>query len=312
MAVFRVERTNNYTVMSNYHLRDKTLSLKAKGLLSLMLSLPETWDYTLAGLARISLEGKDAIRAAVMELEKAGYIHRSQTTDKAGKFSSNEYIIREYPDSYKPSPEGPSSAQPLPENPTTDKPSTVSTQTENPTQINKDPVKKEIKITDSVSTESFPFPSSPPTTSTPAAAEPPEAKGRKRGRRSAVRQEEMDGYRALIRENIEYDCFVRDHPYDAGQLDEMVELMVEAVCSRRKTLRVAGNDFPQAVVKSRLLKLDGEHIRFVFDCLKENVTQVRNIKQYLLAVLYNAPVTMENHYAARVNHDLRTGDRCSS
>ncbi len=84
MAVFRVERTNNYTVMSNYHLRDKTLSLKAKGLLSLMLSLPETWDYTLSGLARISLEGKDAIRAAVVELEKAGYIQRSRTRNEKG------------------------------------------------------------------------------------------------------------------------------------------------------------------------------------------------------------------------------------
>ena len=97
MAVFRVERTQNYTVMSNYHLRDRRLSLKAKGLLSLMLSLPEDWDYTLSGLARISLEGKDAIRAAVVELEQAGYVQRRQTTDKAGKFSSNEYIIREWP-----------------------------------------------------------------------------------------------------------------------------------------------------------------------------------------------------------------------
>ena len=138
MAVFRVERTNNYTVMSNYHLRDKTLSLKAKGLLSLMLSLPETWDYTLSGLARISLEGKDAIRAAVVELEKAGYIQRGQTTDKAGKFSGNEYIIREYPTAQAPSLEEPSS-----ENPTTEKPATGSTQTGNtspvfPTQINID------------------------------------------------------------------------------------------------------------------------------------------------------------------------------
>ena len=152
MAVFRVERTQNYTVMSNYHLRDKTISFKAKGLLSLMLSLPEDWDYTLAGLTRISLEGKDAIRAAV------------------------------------------------------------------------------------------------------------------------------------------------------------VELMVEAVCSKKKNIRVAGNDFPQAVVKSRLLKLDGEHIRFVFDCLRENTTQVRNMKQYLLTVLYNAPATIENHYAAQVNYDLYGGE----
>ena len=121
-------------------------------------------------------------------------------------------------------------------------------------------------------------------------------------------QGEMDAYRELIRENIGYDDFVRERPYDAGQLDEMVELMVEAVCSKKKNIRVAGNNFPQAVVKSRLLKLDSEHIRFVFDCLRENTTQVRNMKQYLLAVLYNAPVTMENHYAAQVNHDLYGGE----
>ena len=120
-------------------------------------------------------------------------------------------------------------------------------------------------------------------------------------------QGEMDAYRELIRENIRYGDFVQEHPYDAGQLDEMVELMVEAVCSKKKNIRVAGNDFPQAVVKSRLLKLDFEHIRFVFDCLRENTTQVRNMKQYLLTVLYNAPVTMESYYAAQVNHDLYGG-----
>lgn len=119
-----------------------------------------------------------------------------------------------------------------------------------------------------------------------------------------MKESEMGAYRDLIRENIRYDDFVREHPWDAGQLDEMVELIVEAVCSKRETLRVAGNEFPQAVVKSRLLKLDDGHIRFVFDCLKNNTTQVRNIKQYLLTTLYNAPVTMENHYAAQVNHDL--------
>ena len=119
-----------------------------------------------------------------------------------------------------------------------------------------------------------------------------------------MKESEMGAYRDLIRENIRYDDFVREHPWDAGQLDEMVELMVEAVCSKRETLRVAGNEFPQAVVKSRLLKLDDGHIRFVFDCLQKNTTQVRNMKQYLLTVLYNAPVTMESHYAAQVNHDL--------
>ena len=97
MAVFRVERTRDYTVMSNHHLRDKNLSLKAKGLLSQMLSLPEDWDYTLAGLSRINRESKDAIRSAVNELEKAGYVQRRQTTDASGKFSANEYVIHECP-----------------------------------------------------------------------------------------------------------------------------------------------------------------------------------------------------------------------
>ena len=299
MAVFRVERTKNYTVMSNYHLRDKNLSLKAKGLLSQMLSLPEDWDYTLLGLAQINAEGKDAIRAAVTELERAGYIRRRQTVDKDGKFSSNEYIIREYPVSAPDLPKGPSSAFPLMENPTTDEPTADLTPADFPTQINKERKKKEKEKTEPQSKESLPFHSAPPQDGS-------ERQERKRWHQidRTVNKAEMDGYRELIRENICYDEFIQEHPWDAEQLDEMVEILVEAVCSKRDTIRVAGNDFPQAVVKARLLKLDAGHIRFVFDCLKNNTTQIKNIKQYLLTTLYNAPVTMENHYAAQVNHDL--------
>ena len=126
MAVFRVERTRDYIVMSNYHLRDKELSLKAKGLLSQMLSLPEDWDYTLSGLFCINRESKDTIRSAVNELEKAGYVQRRQTTDASGKFSGNEYIIHECPVKQEPS-SG---------NPTTDNPSAGKPLSENPTQLN--------------------------------------------------------------------------------------------------------------------------------------------------------------------------------
>ena len=306
MAVFRVERTHNYTVMSNHHLRDKGLSLKAKGLLSQMLSLPEDWDYTLAGLAKINAEGRDAIRAAVQELERAGYIRRSRVRDDKGCLRGTEYVIYERPQQPDGDvPESPAaepffSSQPALEEPVEGAPALENPTLEDTTQLNIDktnPLKN--KILTSQSTDSFPFPSSPP-----AAAQPSEAKGRTRRKRKGMSKGEMDAYREMIRENIDYDSFVRERPYDAGQLDEMVELMVEAVCSRKETLRVAGNDFPQAVVKSRLLKLDREHIVFVFDCLKENTTQVRNMKQYLLTVLYNAPATIENHYAAQVNHDL--------
>lgn len=287
MPVFRVERTRDYTVMSNYHLRDKRLTLKAKGLLSQMLSLPEDWDYTLSGLSHINRESKDAIRSAVNELEQAGYIHRRQTTDASGKFSTNEYIIHEHPDQPEPLLEKPSS-----ENPTTDNPPTGNPSPENPTQLNTKKPSKEKLNTDGQSTDSIPFRGD-------TAGGPPEPKGR-----VAASMEEIESYRALILENIEYDFIRQDYGLYSSDLDEIVEIMVETVCARRKYTRVAGSDFPHEVVKSRLLKLNGEHIRFVMDCMKENTTKIRNIKQYLLTALFNAPTTIGNYYSSLVNHDM--------
>ena len=126
--VFRIEKSKDYTVLSNHHLRNSELSLRAKGLLSQILSLPEDWDYTIAGLAAINKEGKDAVRAAVQELEKAGYIERRQTTGAGGKFGGNEYVVHEHP----------VCAAPLSVFPTTDNPSTEKPLTENPTELSKD------------------------------------------------------------------------------------------------------------------------------------------------------------------------------
>lgn len=127
MAVMRVAKSANYTVMSNYHLDDARISLKAIGLLSKILRLPDDWDYTLEGLAKICKEGKDAIRSAIVELEKAGYIERRQTHAEDGSFAGNEYIVHEAPVGTEP----PLSGFPTTENPLTDNPST-----ENPTQPN--------------------------------------------------------------------------------------------------------------------------------------------------------------------------------
>ena len=290
MAVFRVEKSRDYTVMSNYHLRDKGLSLKAKGLLSQMLSLPEDWDYTLSGLSHINRESKDAIRSAVNELEAAGYIQRRQTTDASGKFSGNEYVIHESPVKTEPSLEKPSSGNPTTDNPSTGKPSSG-----NPTQLNIDITNTQKQNTDISSTDSIPF------FSEETAAWLPEANRRE------TDAQKMDSYRELIRENIEYDILLHDLPYDKDRLDEIVELMTETVCSKRKYIRIAGNDFPAESVKSRFLKIDAEHIKFVFDCLNANTSKVRNIKQYLLTVIYNAPTTIGNYYSSLVNHDLYGG-----
>ena len=254
MAVFRIERTRDYTVMSNHHLRNANLSLKAKGLLSMMLSLPEDWNYTTRGLAKICKEGVDAIGAALRELEAAGYIVRHT------------------------------------ENPYMDKPDT-----EKPAELNIEKSNTQKQNIYGSSTDSIPFRDC-------AADCLPERKGR-----DAMSLTEIESYRELIQENIGYEYLCQQYETYREDLDEIVELIVETVCAKRKTTRIAGSDFPHEIVRSRFLKLDNSHIEFVMDCLQKNTTEIRNMKQYLLTVLFNAPTTISNHYTSQVNHDLYGG-----
>ena len=290
MAVFRIERTRDYTVMSNHHLRNANLSLKAKGLLSMMLSLPEDWNYTTRGLAKICKEGVDAIGAALRELEAAGYIVRHKLRDSQGRISDTEYVIYE-----QPQPKNPDTPQPDTASPDTENPDMVKPDTEKPAELNIEKSNTEKSITYGSSTDSIPFRET-------AAARPPERKGR-----DAMSVTEIENYRELILENIEYDCLKQRYPLYLDDLNEIVELLVETVCAKRKTTRISGADFPHEIVRSRFLKLDSSHIEFVMDCLQKNTTQVRNMKQYLLAVLFNAPTTMNNHYTSLVNHDMHAG-----
>lgn len=124
-----------------------------------------------------------------------------------------------------------------------------------------------------------------------------------------MRMDEMDGYRERIRENIDYGLLCREHPYDTEEINGYVELMAETCASRRAYIRVNGEDIPAELVKKRLLKLDGEHIRYVMDSLRQNTTQVVNIRAYTLAALYNAPVTISQYYTAQVSHDMAQGFR---
>ena len=302
MAVFRVERNTGYTVMSNHHLRNKELTLKAKGLLSQMLSLPENWDYTLAGLSYINRESIDAIRTAVWELEKAGYITRRQGRDEKGKMTAIEYTIYEQPQPPAldcPVLENPTADKPILENPTPDNPTS-----ENPTQLNKEIQKtnlpkKEKLNTDISSTHSIPFHSLNPSPLEDA-AQPPERK----------RKEATDAYRVyeeIIKDNIEYEHFIKHTDFEKERLDEIVSLILETVCTSRKTIRIAGDDYPAELVKAKFMKLNSSHIEFVFACMSENTTKIRNIKQYLKAVLFNAPNTIDSYYTALVNHDMYGG-----
>ena len=290
MAVFRVERNTGYTVMSNHHLRNKELSLKAKGLLSQMLSLPEDWDYTLAGLSHINREKIDAIREAVKELEKAGYIVRSRERDEKGRLRGADYVIYE-----QPQPKEPEAATSSEQPPTSDLPTW-----ENPTQLNNDISSKEQSVTDLSSTHSIPFHSlNPLPYEQDEAATPPERK-----RTEAKTNSAIEIYREIIKDNIDYDILIQDPKMDKDRLDEIVEIMLETVCTARKTIRIAGDDYPAELVKSKFMKLNSSHVEFVLDCMRENTTKIRNIKQYLKAVLFNAPSTIDSYYTALVNHDF--------
>lgn len=144
MSVIRIHKTNNFTVMSNYHFKEKKMSLKAKGLLSLMLSLPDDWDYNVSGLVRLSKDGKDSVMSALQELEKFGYLTRQQLFNEKGQFNGIEYNIYEQPQQENPIAENPISAKPISANQNAEKPQ----------QLNTNPLitKKDNKITNVSST----------------------------------------------------------------------------------------------------------------------------------------------------------------
>ena len=255
--------------MSNYHLRDTALTLKAIGLLSKMLSLTDEWDYTTRGLAAICKEGVDAIGAALKELESHGYLVRRQLRDSRGRITDTEYTIYE-----SPHPPLPDTAEPY---------------TEKPAQLNKDRRSKEKEIPNGSSTDI----SNPDPIYLPAHLQGAGCDGMG-----------YEAARELVKENIEYDILTQDPQQDKEQLDEVVDLMAETLCSRRQTIVVAGDEYPAEMVKEKLLRVNSMHIGYVFDCLKQNTTYVRNIKKYLLASLFNAPSTMGSYYSALVNHDM--------
>ena len=297
MAVFRIEKTRDYTVMANHHLRNTKLSLKAKGLLSLMLSLPEDWDYTTKGLAKICKDGVDSICSTVNELEEHGYVIRERIRNAKGQLTDIQYTILE-----QPKPPQPGQGKPKQENPVLDSPVLGTPKQEEPEQGNPAQLNTKKSSNQGLNTDLSNTEVSNPIQSNPYEDELQAADGMGTDTRSS-----REIYREIILENIEYRHLVQNNQIDRERLDELVELIVDTVCSARKTIRIAGDDYPAEVVKSRFMKLDSSHIEYVLSSMEENTTYVRNIKKYLLAALYNAPSTISSYYTSLVNHDLYGG-----
>ena len=296
MAVCRIEKTKDYTVMANHHLRNKGLSLKAKGLLSLMLSLPEDWDYTVKGLAYICKDGIDSINGAIKELETTGYMHRQRVRNDRGQLTTTEYTIREYPqnlggDTF------PAEVLPAQESPILENPTQVMPIQEEPHQLNTylqtiDKSKKDLFITET----SNPYQSNP--------------YGGKKAGYDEIGCETYEEVKEMVYENIEYEHFKQHGGIGMRErLDEIADIIIETLCSTKDTINIAGDDYPARLVKNKMLRITSSHIEYVFDCLNKNTTYVRNIKRYLLAALFNAPSTIDNYYSALVNHDLYSPNR---
>jgi hypothetical protein len=290
VAVFRVEKTRDFTIMSNHHLRNKALSLKAKGLQSLMLSLPESWDFTTRGLAFICKDGVDSITSALTELERHGYLTRRRLRDGRGRLTETEYTIHEQPvdlpedengatKPFPPNRENPRLDNPRLDNPILGNPVQDSPILENPAQLS---MYNNIPTDESSTESSSIHPSITPAT-----------------------DGQTEDYRALLMENISYNVLRESHGQE--RVDEIVEVLLDAVSSTKPTIRVDGEDKPAEIVRSRLLKLNHSHIEYCFERLDENTTKIRNIKAYLLTTLYNAPATIGHYYQAEVQHDMYGG-----
>ena len=306
MAVFRIEKNKNYTVMANYHLRDISLSLKAKGLLSLMLSLPEGWDYTTKGLACICKDGVDSICSTVKELEKAGYVQRRRLRNELGHLTEIEYTILEkpvrtaaseesLPDSSEKAGTPPKREKPVLDYPVLDIPEQAFPEQaipeqeepvqENLAQLNIQESITEKSITDLSSKDSF-FPS---TEAVPVNRQVPLTDGRTE--------------RERIREQIEYKI-MRDR-YGQEQIDELVEIMLEVAMNRSPTIRIGREaEYATAYVQDRFSRITSMHIERVCDGIRDNHTQVRNTKAYLLAALFNAVSTLDSYYTMQANSDF--------
>lgn len=275
MAVYhRVNKNRSYTVMANFHLRDKDLSLKAVGLLSKMLSFNDGWKFSTCGLSAICKEGPDAILSTLRELERNGYLIRHRQRDSKGRLSSTIFHIFE-----EPQPVSPDTDSPHTEKPDMDKPYMDNPHGENPAQIN----------TNQVITQE---------------------RNNNLSNYQSINLDGMDGiderarYEELIRDNLELEILSQDSRFNIDRVNEMVEIMLDAICSTRPTIRINDEDMPQQVVKSRFLKLNSSHIEYVLHAMDECPSDIRNIRAYMLTTLYNASLTMDNYYSALVNHDL--------
>ena len=282
MAIIRVPKVTNYTVMSNHHLTDRDLSFKAKGLMSYMLSRPDDWDFTIAGLSRLNKDGRDAIGRIIQELESHGYLERIRRRQSKGTFGTMEYVLHEQPMPGNPALDKPALENPGQDNPVLDNPAQEKPAQENRPQLNTDRQNTERKKNENKNTESSTTDLSNPDQSNTERMRVPEV------------QEE-------VKERLNYDSMILQ--YDKERVDEIVGLIVDVLTSRKDFYLINGAETPEYSVKEHVRRFNDSHLEYVIECLQNNCSDIRNIRNYLLTTIYNAVDTISNYYDSRVRHD---------
>ena len=324
-TVFRVEKNKNYTTISNHHLQDRNLSLKAKGLLTLILSLPPDWDMTLKGLVSLSGDGVDSVRSGIQELEKAGYLRRSRSRNNLGQLLCTEYTIYEHAVTENVASEteiddnlniiyseeshvGKSNVD---ENSQIGKSNVDKNTTENlddcqigfsnvgKSNIGKSNTIKYLNNKDTYNINNYPYQS---TYSSKLYREPKENSIDEMEKAQTL-YEERKAYEEIIKQNIAYDLLSEQKETSRDFLDLCVQVMVDAVTSNKPYIKIKGQDIPKEAVKSVLLKLDDENISYVDMCLSESKTAIKNMQSYILTALYCSKHGGDTYFNQLVKHD---------
>lgn len=305
MAKIRVNKNKNFTTISNFHLRDINLSLKAKGLLTQMLSLPDGWDYTLAGLAKINKEGVDGITSAIKELEKYGYVTRKRVRDEKGRVRGTDYTVYEQPvkteplkqdnpEQEKPILEKPIQEKPIQEKPEQDNPIQEKPVQEKPRQLNTYILNTDLSNTNLIN-------------------QPINQSINNINGNGLVDVEKYNKYLKLVKRNIEFDILSQTQDDDYREsLSGVVSLIADFCTFTTTPVKINGNLIPAELVKSKLLKLDSSDIEYVLHILNNTTKKITNPRVYTIAVLYNAKDTKKTFWQNEVNYDIFTSQKNKS
>ena len=280
MAIIRQNWTGNFTTLSNRCLKDPNLSNKAKGLYCIMCSLPPKWEFSVKGLAVICpKDGVDAVRSQLKELIDTGYVHRTRIRDPGGRLTKTAYDMFdrpwwELPEDERPKWDLPKLEKPILDNPILEKPILDKPILENPTQLNTKEVNTNQLNTYLINNPSINL--------------------------FGTDRQTVEEY---IMEQIEFD--VLSSYLDGERLREVVTVIADSLCTTKTAVRINNENVPFKDVADRFLKLDSEHIQFVLDCIDNAHDEIKNMRAYILTLLFNAPATMKNCISAQFERDMR-------